>query len=64
MRPHLNCLMNAIVLSTSIQIVDHENGKDAETHVERVDHTDDMAGCLSSDAQALSYVKLMPRTGR
>lgn len=55
MSPHPYDLMNAIVLSASTQIVDHENGKDAETHVERVDYTDDMA---------LSYVKLMPRTGR
>jgi 23S rRNA-/tRNA-specific pseudouridylate synthase len=64
MSPHPYYLINAIVLSTLIQIVDHENGKDAETHVERVDCTDDMAGYLSSDAQVLSYVKLMPRTGR
>jgi 23S rRNA-/tRNA-specific pseudouridylate synthase len=64
MSPRPYYLTKAIVLSTLIQIVDHENGKDAETHVERVDHTDDMAGRLSSDAQDLSYVKLMPRTGR
>ena len=61
---HLGVLTNVIVLSTPTQIVDHENGKDAETLVERVDQTEDFTGFLSSDVRALSYVKLMPFTGR
>ena len=57
-------LTDAIVLLTLTQIVDHANGKDAQTHVERVDHTDDLAGNSISDVRVLSYVKLMPLTGR
>ena len=55
---------NAILLLPSTQIVDHAKGKDAQTHVERVDHTDDLADNSISDVRVLSYVKLMPLTGR
>lgn len=61
---HLLFLTNAILLIPSTQIVDHAKGKDAQTHVERVDHTDDLADNSISDVRVLSYVKLMPLTGR
>ena len=47
-----------------LQIIDHEEGKDAVTRVETIDYHDNMSCSPTDGTIQSSYVKLMPLTGR